>query len=130
MNKKTFIYLLEGAAVSAVSTAIMILLFVKGYGDFCHPESAAFLQLYTEKGKSLLQIIFNPWYTDWGCYQARELSYFFDWCDAQFIKACISEGHTHFSVWSMRCSLLQQLWCFISDFSTGCRNSNGRELRC
>ena len=96
MNKKTFIYLLEGAAVSAVSTAIMILLFVKGYGDFCHPESAAFLQLYTEKGKSLLQIIFNPWYTDWGCYQARELSYFFDWCDAQFIKACISEGHTHF----------------------------------
>ena len=89
-------YLSDSLIMFAAAAGIMFMRFMLGSGDVCHPESCAFLQIYTEPGKSLLQIIFNPWYTDWNCYQARELSYLLDWCDVQIIKASILAGHAHF----------------------------------
>lgn len=96
MNKFTQEYLFDSTVVFAAAVGIMMMRFMLGTGDVCHPESSSFIQVYTEQGKSLLQIIFNPWYTDWNCYQARELSYLLDWCDAQLIKACILAKHPHF----------------------------------
>lgn len=96
MKKLSSGCLLDGIAVFAAAAGIMVMRFMLGRGDVCHPESCAFLQVYTETGKSLLQIIYNPWYTDWDCYQARELSYLLDWCDVQIIKASILAGHAHF----------------------------------
>lgn len=83
-------------AIFFTAAGIMVMRFLLGSGGVCHAESGAFLQIYTEPGKSLLQIIFDPLYTDWDCYQARELSYLLDWCDVQIIKASILAGHAHF----------------------------------
>ena len=96
MNKKFSEYLLEGLIVFSAAVGITVLRFILSNGCVCHPESSAFLQVYTASGKSLLQMIFDPVYTDWGCYQARELSYLLDWCDVQFIKYCIFSGRAHF----------------------------------
>ena len=51
---------------------------------------------YWDSTKTIPQIIFNPQLNDWGSYQARELSYFFDYIDAQFIRISIAAGIIHF----------------------------------
>lgn len=115
-------YFWEALAVFAAAAGIMALRFLLGAGDLCDPESSCFLQIYTEPGKSLAQTIFDPRYTDWNFYQARELSYLLDWCDAQIIRACILARHTHF--FSVVNALLTVAAAMVLHFGFRCRMTN------
>jgi hypothetical protein len=64
-------------------------------GGFIHPEAKAYLIHYNDH-RSFLAKIFDPNYNDNGLYQARELSYTFDWLDAQAIDAGIRAGYPEF----------------------------------
>ena len=55
-------------------------------GGVLDAEARHFILAYT-KGRGLLESIFDPRRTDWGLYQARELSYFFDYVDAKVWRA-------------------------------------------
>jgi tetratricopeptide (TPR) repeat protein len=59
------------------------------------PESQEFLLNYTD-GRPLPQTLFDVEKNDHGLYQARELSYFFDFLDARFIRLCSRAGFPHF----------------------------------
>ena len=43
--------------------------------------------------RPFLQTIFDPTLNDWGLYQARELSYVFDWVDARIFARLMVDGH-------------------------------------
>ncbi len=75
-----------GAALlgSLLCTVILFLVTLYHDGGQLHGESALFFINYLD-GRPLLKQIFDPLHNDWGCYQARELSYFFDALDARFI---------------------------------------------
>src|SRR5688572_8753027 len=60
-------------------------------GGLIERESTFFVHQYTD-GRPVLQTIFDPHANDIGTYQARELSYFFDWIDAQVLIAAVSRG--------------------------------------
>lgn len=64
-------------------------------GGFIHPEAETFIPHYLSQ-HTLPELIFSPEHTDWGLYQARELSYLFDWLDCRFIAWCVSNGMPHF----------------------------------
>ena len=83
-------------ATTFLAAIVLIPLLISVDGGFSHPESNAFLQIYTDNTRPLLNILFDPQLTDWNHYQARELSYFFDWIDANFILFCCSIGKAHF----------------------------------
>jgi hypothetical protein len=55
-------------------------------GGVLDAEARYFILSYT-KGRGLLESIFDPRRTDWGLYQARELSYLFDYVDANVWRA-------------------------------------------
>ncbi len=55
-------------------------------GGVLDAEARHFILAYT-KGRGLLESIFDPRRTDWGLYQARELSYLFDYVDANVWRA-------------------------------------------
>lgn len=85
---------------------LTILLFVLIYGSlfasvffwrggYIWWESRLYLLNYTDH-RPLIQKIFNVALNDMGFYQARELSYFFDYLDANFIKMSIHAGFPHF----------------------------------
>lgn len=63
--------------------------------EVLHMESASFLYNYTGD-RPLLNMIFDPLNNDWGLYQGRELSYFIDYLDANFIAACAKWRMAHF----------------------------------
>ena len=63
--------------------------------EVLHMESASFLYNYTGD-RPLLNIIFDPLNNDWGLYQGRELSYFIDYLDANFIALCAKWRMAHF----------------------------------
>ena len=86
----------DSVAVFAVTAGLLIYRFLTGAGDFCHPESSAFLQNFTDPSRPLLHILYDPLRTDWNLYQARELASLLDWCDAQFIKFTVLHGCTTF----------------------------------
>ena len=54
-------------------------------------ESPGFL-LHYNLPRPFWETIFDPYRNDWGFYQARELSYIFDWCDARLIGWGIRHG--------------------------------------
>ena len=60
-----------------------------------HLESATFIYNYLAS-RPLSNIIFDPLRNDWGFYQARELSYFIDYLDANFIAVCAEYRVGHF----------------------------------
>ena len=64
-------------------------------GGFIHPEAETFIPHYLSQ-HPLPELIFSPEHTDWGLYQARELSYFFDWLDCRFISWSVANGMPHF----------------------------------
>jgi hypothetical protein len=45
-------------------------------------EASTFIRQYTTDDRPVVRKIFDPHRNDWGTYQARELSYFFDYLDA------------------------------------------------
>jgi hypothetical protein len=55
-------------------------------GGVLDAEARHFILAYT-KDRGLLESIFDPRRTDWGLYQARELSYLFDYVDAKVWRA-------------------------------------------
>ncbi len=107
-------------AAMGISFFWVILLAIWGKGGYLHPESSAFLRIYTAPDRPFWQIIFDPVLTDWGLYQARELSYLVDCMDAWFISKSILLGGVHF--YSLSCALILlgcvavQQWGFQRDF--------------
>ena len=72
-----------------LAAALMTAAFVAGEcGGYVHMESTAFLRVYNDSSRPMLNILFDPLVTDWNAYQARELSYLVDCLDARFIYFC------------------------------------------
>lgn len=82
-----------GAVLAVLASVASSLLALKG--GFINPEAETFLPHYL-RPIPVYQKIFAPEQTDWGLYQARELSYFFDWLDCRFIAFSCSLGVPHF----------------------------------
>jgi hypothetical protein len=78
-----------------VSIAMMIGSVVWQHGGVLSPEIESRLPYYLSHG-SLPGKLFDSDYLDWGMYQARELSYFFDYIDCNFIAWSVALGHPHF----------------------------------
>lgn len=73
-----------GLAVAAVA---FIIVFWEG-GTFEH-ETLSFFSHYLSE-RSVFQEVFDPHANDFGTYQARELSYFADWLDANIYQSIIA----------------------------------------
>jgi hypothetical protein len=71
--------------------AILIASVYFGTGSSLHTESQSFLLNYLDN-RPFIQKIFDVQKNDWGFYQARELSYVFDYFDANFINLLIRAG--------------------------------------
>jgi hypothetical protein len=79
---------LRDSLYSSCFAAVILLLAIACHaGGYLHWESSAFLLNYTAD-RPLLNIIFDPQKNDWGLYQCRELSYFFDYLDAKSFLHC------------------------------------------
>jgi hypothetical protein len=97
MEKKKTIDLCLAAVVALIPASILgISVFIQYGGLLLNRESSVFLVNYWDCSRSVLQRVFDPLANDWGLYQARELSYFVDLLDANFIKASITLGAPHF----------------------------------
>lgn len=81
------------AAWCITAAAALILLLTMGYssGGGVDIESPGFLLHYLAP-RPFLAAIFDPYRNDWGFYQARELSYLFDWIDARLIGFWLRHG--------------------------------------
>ena len=75
-----------GAACLGSFLCMVILFLITLYrdGGELHQESAFFFMNYSAD-RPLLDIVMDPLRNDWGLYQARELSYFFDFLDTKFV---------------------------------------------
>jgi hypothetical protein len=71
--------------------SILIASIYFGTGSSLHSESQSFLLNYLDN-RPFIQKIFDVQKNDWGFYQARELSYVFDYIDANFITMLIRAG--------------------------------------
>jgi len=60
-------------------------------GGVLEEETIVFLRNYWGQ-HSILEKVFDPHANDFGTYQARELSYFVDFLDAQWLKALLGRG--------------------------------------
>jgi hypothetical protein len=78
-----------------VSLAMTVLSIHAQHGGVLHPEMEARLS-YQLSDKPLTHKLYDSEKLDQGMYQARELSYFFDYLDCQFFAWCIRLGHPHF----------------------------------
>jgi hypothetical protein len=63
-------------------------------GGYAHYEGQFFLVNYLD-GRDLFRKIFSAHFNEWDCYQGRELSFFFGWLDAQFIRYSARLGWVH-----------------------------------
>ena len=78
-----------------VAAVMMICSVVCQHGGVLYWETEARLPYYLSQG-SLPDKIYDSDYLDAGMFQARELSYFFDYLDSRFIAASVRLGHPHF----------------------------------
>jgi hypothetical protein len=78
-----------------VAAALAICSIIRHHGGALHPEVEDRLPYYLSHG-SLLAKLYDSDYLDWGMYQARELSYLFDYVDCKFIAWSVALGHPHF----------------------------------
>src|SRR3972149_11427405 len=67
---------------------------VQGHG-LLHPEALERIPNYLDE-RNLFQKVYDIDKNEYGLYQARELSHFFDYIDANFIKLSASIGLPHF----------------------------------
>jgi hypothetical protein len=65
------------------------------HGGVLHYEMEGRLPYYLSNGP-LLGKLYDSDYLDLGMFQARELSYLFDYVDCRFIAVCVALGHPHF----------------------------------
>ena len=108
MNQKNSA--LRDSLYSSCFAAVILLLAIACHaGGYLHWESSAFLLNYTAD-RPLLNIIFDPQKNDWGLYQCRELSYFFDYLDAQIVFALLKAKLTWFISLSAIIFSLAALW--------------------
>ncbi len=97
MDRKRIIdFCTDIALVLVLMSALGVSVYIQYGGLSLNRESATFLVNYWDTSRTVLQRVFDPLGNDWGLYQARELSYFIDLLDAQFIKASINCGNPHF----------------------------------
>ncbi len=82
--------------VLVIVAPVVISIVVQYGGLYLNNESSSFLLNYWDRSRSLFSLVFDPLTNDWGLYQARELSYFFDYLDASFILSCIKSGIPHY----------------------------------
>lgn len=80
--------LLAIATTIALSAALL-------RGGYVNPEAETFIPHYLANAP-LMGILFDPAHNDWGSYQARELSYVFDWIDCRFLVFSAAAGFPHF----------------------------------
>ena len=75
-----------GAACLGSFLGMVILCLITLYrdGGEINGESCFFFMNYLDT-RPLLNIVMDPYRNDWGMYQARELSYFFDFLDTKFV---------------------------------------------
>ena len=93
---------LRESLLTVFFSAVVLLLAIACHGGgFLHWESSAFLLNYIAD-RPLPAIIFDPLKNDWGLYQCRELSYFFDYLDAQIIYMLLKSG----VCWFVSCSAI------------------------
>ncbi|MBQ7207880.1 MAG: hypothetical protein IJS01_08800 [Lentisphaeria bacterium] len=81
----------EAFVVTGFAAVILALATACHGGGYLHWESSAFLLNYTAD-RPLAELVFDPARNDWGLYQCRELSYFFDWIDARIVFALLRRG--------------------------------------
>jgi hypothetical protein len=60
-------------------------------GGVLEEETIVFLSHYLDQ-RTVVEKVFDPHGNDFGTYQARELSYFFDFLDAQWLKSLLRSG--------------------------------------
>lgn len=86
-------------AVSVFLSLLMIALSIAFHfyhdATFLHPESQSFVLNYSDD-RSFVEKIFDVKKNDWDQFQARELSYVFDWLDVQWITWSAQQGWLHF----------------------------------
>jgi len=99
----------DSLIVTGFSAVILGLAAAARGGGYLHWESSAFLLNYTA-GRPFLETIFDPAKNDWGLYQCRELSYFFDWLDAQIIFALLKRGIVCFASFTSFVLMLVMIW--------------------
>jgi hypothetical protein len=83
-----FLPLLVALVMTVISVACR-------HGGVLYYEIVARLPYYLSHGP-LLNKLYDSDYLDGGMYQARELSYLFDYVDCKFIACCVALGHPHF----------------------------------
>jgi len=91
-NINSHLNLLHVFLVSLIPVTFSILY---QHGGVAHPEIYNYLPEYLS-GKPLLAILYNSKILDMDLYQARELSYFFDFIDCKFIEFSTLRGYPHF----------------------------------
>lgn len=99
----------DALIVTGFAAIILALAVSARGGGYLHWESSAFLLNYTA-GRPLLETVFDPAKNDWGLYQCRELSYFFDWLDAQIIFALLKRGIVCFTSFTSLALMLVMIW--------------------
>lgn len=103
-----------GALTFLAVTGLLILSPLALKRGLVHPEVYRFLPHYLGD-RPVLARIFDPSQTDWGFYQARELSYVFDLIDCQVIALAVKLGYPHFlslTHYSFCAALALLLWRF------------------
>ena len=80
-------------------------------------EGSAFIIDYLAD-RPIAAAVFDPWLNDWGTYQARELSYFVDYLDAQVFAALFSRG----MLWLIPTSGVIGLFAIIALYLRGARD--------
>ncbi len=85
----------SGWGLLAAAGALFVLALAAVGRGMIHPEAYLFIPHYLNPERSFLQKIFDPRGTDWGYYQARELSYVFDYLDCQVIARSVDHGVPH-----------------------------------
>jgi hypothetical protein len=78
-----------------VAMALALCSILQHHGGALHPEVEDRLPYYLSRG-SLLAKLYDSDYLDWGMYQARELSYLFDYVDCKCIAWSVALGYPHF----------------------------------
>lgn len=74
---------------------IILLLSILGQnGGLLHPETEMYLPYYLSE-KPLPNILYDSKVLDMDMFQARELSYFFDYLDCKFIQFSVNAGYPH-----------------------------------
>ncbi len=105
--------LADSLLVTLAAAMILFLRMLYCDGGAIHPEAYSFLRVYTE-GRPFWATIYNPAFNDWIMYQPRELSYCFDYLDAQFIAWSIHCGLVHF--YSLSCLLFACGTVFLQQY--------------